>query len=191
MHFTWNHNWEKHINSPWKWSWHLPVLPEEVPSLSARAALVFMFFFQPSEFWILSLHTARLFIWHCWCILPSLQAALNLLAKQLAKNTRGWELSPVKQRRELNRDLPKFCWRLICCMKAFPSCQSVFPGKAATTTFSETHENWEADFVHGLAILATCSFLSNLGSRKPPLETLRRLGRESGAGCSLLSDIKS
>lgn len=78
-----------------------------------------MFSFQPSELWILPLHTARLFIWHCLCLLPSLQAPLNLLAKQLARNTRGREL---RQRRELNTDLPKFCCLLICCMKAFPSC---------------------------------------------------------------------
>lgn len=103
-----------HIKSLWKWSWSLPVLPEDVPSLSVGAALVFMFSFQSSEFWILSLHSARLFIWHCWGILPSLQAALNLLADLLAKTTGSGELSSVK-RREPSSDLPNFCWLLICC----------------------------------------------------------------------------
>ena len=139
-----------------------------------------MFSFQPNEFWLLSLHTARRFIWHRWCILPSLQAALNLLAKQLAKTTRSRELSPIKQRRELNADLPKFCWLLICCMKASPSCQWVCRGKAATTTFSGAHGNQEAHFVHGLTIVVTWGSFGNSGSRKPPLETLHTLGHESG-----------
>lgn len=103
-----------HIKSLWKWSWSLPVLPEDVPSFSVGAAIVFMFSFQSSAFWILSLHTARFFIWHCWGILPSLQAAWNLLADLLAKTTRSGELSPVKQR-QLSSNLPNFCWLLICC----------------------------------------------------------------------------
>lgn len=53
------------------------------------------------------------FIWHCWGILPSLQAALTLLADLLARTTKSGEWSPVKQR-QLSSDVPNFCWLLMC-----------------------------------------------------------------------------
>lgn len=131
-----------------------------------------MFSFQSSEFWILSLHTARFFIWHCWGILPSLQAALNLLADLLVKTTRSGELSPAKQR-QLSSDLPNFCWLLICCHVLAVSVN--LPWKSSHCyIFWGTQEAINTFF---LTRVVTWGSLGYSGSRNPPLETLHGLGQ--------------
>lgn len=137
--FHQNTTGNNHIKSLWKWSWSLLVLPEDIPLFSVGAAIVFMFSFQSSEFWILSLCTARFFIWHCWDILPSLQAALNLLADLPAKSTRSGELSPVWSRDNWAQifQTSAGCWSAATSLL----CQWGCPGKAATATFSGAHRN--------------------------------------------------
>lgn len=127
------------------------------------------------------LHTARLFSWHCWGILPSLQAASSLLAKQIAKNARGGELSPINQRRELNTYHPKFWWLLICCIKIFLLLlwgTLHWKKKSTNAIFSGTLRNQQAHSVHGLRKLPTWSSSSNRGRRQISLSTQHRLGHK-------------
>lgn len=173
MHFTWKQNWEQSHKESLEVELKPPCPSRGHPQLFCWSCHCFHVLF-PVQ-WTLNSFSAycKVFIWHCWGILPSLQAALNLLADLMPVQGVGNGVLLSRGNWAQIFQTSAGCWSAA----TSPLCHWVCPTKADTAAFlghTGTYKYILSMHMHGIVIWGSLGYS---GIRNPPLETLHGLGQ--------------